>query len=232
MGPSSNRPDVIPPSHARPDRRRLNVSTPEEISACEQSLAAHLSSMDGQQQRFVAAAVDYIPTCWTAIVEQAVIDQPERAKELGRERLSNLKAKLAGRIEARERIVANHLDRDTLWAHRDEEIASHPAGQRWQRSYFAHNGKPPTGELEQAVNEAVFEIASLLAEFGLAESHNYRWARAEGARGVPTAWSPQMLTAITAYGDMELEMWDLSAAVKGAKRQRDVNDARSLWDAA
>jgi hypothetical protein len=190
--------------------------------------------MEGACQAFLQATREFAVEWFRRRVEQAVVQQPESAKLLGRDGMRRLKADLGILVEQVPELVSSMVNRDHLWAHRPALIDSSLAVLNPELNPYEQRGDRPPRLLDDAVAEVLGRAEALLAAFGLAQP------APSGLPGLPVSrarrralvfdWSEGMLAARARYAELYARLRTANSELRPLRRKRVDPEAKRLWD--
>jgi hypothetical protein len=192
--------------------------------------------MEAASREWLEATKRFLRESYPGYVEQAVTDQPEVAREKGVEGLSALKADLRALVEQVPDIVEKQLNDDVLWAHRSGTVETSAVS----RQRYASEGARPPELLYAEVAKAIGQVAPLLVRHGFGQKGGFGpWAQQIGRRGTsqwrldqPHVWSEEMNSALRRYDSLYKDIHQAFAELERIKRDKDMSEARDLWEQA
>ena len=179
-----------------------------------------LEEMQGVRDRFVETFVEDLPRRWEKRIRAWVEANPERAKALGQDGLSDLKKALA-HLSGRAVDVANeHLSGSSVWTHEAPDDGK-------VRTYYADPNTPdgwvpvssPMKKAEQEVNDLIREAVSeqLIG--------NYR-------TGEEGSLTPELVEIIQEYSKLDNRLAELTSDIRNLKGEIEKDEATKMWDGA
>jgi hypothetical protein len=213
-----------------PDRAAVEA----RLAALEAQIAGLRTDMEGACRAFLQATLAFAVEWFQRRVEQAVVDDPEIAKVLGRDGLRRLKADLRKLVEQAPDLVSSLVNRDQLWAHRPALIDSSAALLNPELNPYEFRGDRAPPLLNGAVAEVLARAEALLAAFGLAPPEP------AGLPGFPVSrsrrrillftWSEDMRGALGRYAELYARLRTANSDLRPLRRKRVDGDAKRLWD--
>jgi hypothetical protein len=206
-----------------------------EIEEATRVLESIKSEMESVVQQFKSATAEFAAAWYWQETERVVKDKAEMSKELGVEKLSQLKAGVKALEQDAAKIVSEFLDVDSLWWHRTRE----------DRQRYDLYGYRTTKGVDYAVRLALGRLAPILEKFGYLpasgdrdawrewdSSGNYHPPKARPYYPYGLDWTERMKSLLTQYTELckkALTAETQLAKVKGDKRRTEAED---LWKKA
>jgi len=204
-----------------------------KIQELEKREAALRDQMEEICQEFLQVTSKFAIEWFQSRVQQEVTSRPKLAKQLGVERLRQIKSELKALVSEAPDIVNKHINPEKYWAHRgappdnsdDHEVA-------WR---YTIRGSRNPDELGGAVKQLLGYAGAILVEHGIANTERRVDWHVNGGGGLPGythgyEWSDNMMNVMRLYSELYDEWLKLHQESKKVQRQRGEAEAKDLWD--
>ncbi|MHB0965483.1 MAG: hypothetical protein ACYC36_03425 [Bellilinea sp.] len=171
----------------------------------------------------------------TSIIDRSIKDHPEAVKELGTEKIGQLKKNLTSVTasfpnSAKERLAA------IKWIHK-MELTKDEIDTNIIKAYDLN--KKANESLDEVLRDIIGQVGALLMEYGLTKSGN-EWRNRSGrlrySYGIPDhigfPAGIQLREMRVNYGKVIEEYVKAFNALKKAEKEKSVAEAKHLWDQA
>jgi hypothetical protein len=218
----------------------------EKIGKAQINLESTLSEMKDLKESFILSAAEFLKPFWEEKAREIVKGEPEFLKELGNEKVSELRQEVKKLEVNTAKIVKSHLNAGKIWWHLDQSI-----GYRSTSYYdsFEFVSDPPS-EQDNALRLAAGELAKLFEKYGFfSQKHHHertnmwRSLYKKGGKGVlpsnklpfyPSIWSwtKKMASIMYKYENLREKVQAIQETIKELKKEKQENEADNLWDKA
>lgn len=200
-----------------------------EIEGVESSLELAQEMLVLPRQDFIAACSDFIQQWYFDHTDEYVEMQPQNTKSLGRERLSELKAKVRELQTGAATTIIELIDDDQLWWSLTRECV------------FPTKSDRPH-QFNRPLRLAAGRLAPVLEEFGYLEARGPSAWRERNRRRTDVAvdvarpyfpgrleWSEAMIDAAAEYNEVTKRCEEYLRDIEDLKEQKSRAEALELW---
>ena len=204
-----------------------------KIQELEKREAALRDQMEEICQEFLQVTSKFAIEWFQSRVQQEVTSRPKLAKQLGVERLRQIKSELKALVSEAPDIVNKHINPEKYWAHRgalpdnggDHEVAFR----------YKIQGRRGPDELEGAVSQLLGYAGAILVKHRIANTERRVDWHVNGGGGLPGythgyEWSDNMMNVMRLYSELYDEWLKLHQESKEVQRQKGEAEAKDLWD--
>ena len=211
------------------------------IEAAQKDLEVTFANMEQLREEFIAATVEFMEPWYWDQTETMVTRRPEITKQLGVDKLAQLKADVKSLQENCATIAAEFLADERLWWHQ----------KRGEQAYSYHENRPPGG-LDKAVRLIAGKLGPILERYDYLsgkldrisplQSHevwrerdasgSYHPANARPYHPYGFDWSERMRAVLKNYADLLQEGVRQASEIDGLKHAKERSEARDLWEQA
>lgn len=170
------------------------------------------------------------------LIYRSLSEKREVAKELGKDKLSQLKAKFTSIVEELPTLVEEKVDKDVMWPHRQEI----PDDIQTNTTVAYDLTRLKNDSFTEVLRHLIGHVGALLIEYGFEEfgrssswqsvgSGEYRYAYGLPSHpGVETGY--EVGNVNKKYGKIMEEFATADKQLQEAEHARDASEVRDLWD--
>ena len=218
----------------------------EKIGKGQINLESILSEMNDLKESFILSATEFLKPFWEEKARTIVKGEPELLKELGNEKVFELRREVKKLGDNTADIVKSHLNAGKIWWHLDQSI-SYRSTNYYDSFEFVSD---PPSEQDNALRLAAGELAKLFEKHGFfSQKHHHertnlwRSFNKKGGRGIlPSSklpyypsiwfWTKEMASTMYKYENLREKVQAIQKEIKELKKEKEENEADNLWDKA
>ncbi len=204
-----------------------------KIRELEKQEATLRDQMEETCQEFLQVTSEFAIEWFQSRVQQEVTSRPKLAKQLGVERLRQIKSELKALVSEAPNIVNKHINPEKYWAHRGALPDTN--GDYTVAFRYKIQGRRGPDELEGAVSQLLGYAGAILVKHRIANTERRDDWHVNGGGGLPGythgyEWSDNMMNVMRRYSELYDEWLKLHQELKEVQRQRGEAEAKDLWD--
>jgi hypothetical protein len=208
----------------------------QEIEAKRTNFEEYLQQMSNTRKQFKDTLVPFVQQQFKIEAEKAIKGNPEIVKELGVEKLKELKDELTTLSASTPDIINEFFDKEQLWWDLKEND-----------EYLFCSGKSLPDHLDRALRLVIGRFGLLFAKFGLIKikatgqndygvwlerDENTRSHKYNGRPSYPSKidCTPEILNHISKYREYINEAKKIKADIRRIEREKESTAAIDLWE--
>jgi hypothetical protein len=205
-----------------------------EISDTESTIASLDQEMEATKELFIAASVDFLQNFWESRTIEFIKAEPGIAKELSRDKMSELKRAVMDLRDRTESHVRSIFSNDKIWWH-EGDVRTYKPFEYMSKSEFV---KEPLDILDHPLKIVAGNLIGILEDYGFLKGR--RWRLYSSGKQPPIDsntpyysdkwfWTPDMAARAYHYESLADKQRKATHKLAELKKEKEQSEAEDIW---